>query len=89
MDGSYSSITKTRRKRKNFENVIRNIDKIIIGKYEIEAWYYSPFPPEFTCDKSLFICEFCLKYMSKKETLIDHIVSLFINIIYFNKFIFL
>ena len=62
---------------------IKNIDKIIIGNYEIEAWYYSPFPSEFTQNKCLYICEFCLKYMSKKETLISHLVSKYLILLIF------
>ncbi len=62
--------------KENAENVIKikNIDKIIIGYYEIETWYYSPYPQEFTANKILFICEFCLKYFRKKSTLTKHSV---------------
>ena len=45
-----------------------------MGYYEIDTWYYSPYPSEFTNNKILYICEFCLKYMSKKSTLIRHMV---------------
>jgi histone acetyltransferase MYST1 len=54
---------------------IKNIDKIILGYYEIDTWYYSPYPLEFTSNKVLYICEFCLKYMRKKSTLIKHMVT--------------
>jgi len=53
---------------------IKNIEIIVIGKYEIEAWYYSPFPTQFQHSKYLYFCEFCLKYMKKKESLVNHIV---------------
>ena len=53
---------------------IKNIDKIILGYYEIESWYYSPYPAEFVINKILFICEFCLKYFRKKSTLVKHMV---------------
>lgn len=32
-----------------------------MGRYEMEAWYYSPFPPEYSDTERLFVCEFCLK----------------------------
>lgn len=52
---------------------VKNIHQIQIGKFEIDTWYYSPFPEEFTSDcTKLYICEFCLKYMKKKESWINH-----------------
>jgi len=51
---------------------IKNINTIEIGRYEVDTWYFSPYPEEFAkCDK-LYICEFCLKYMKKKKTLARH-----------------
>ena len=52
---------------------IRNIEKIIIGYYSIEAWYYSPYPANYTEQKVLYICEHCLKYFKYKNTLIRHL----------------
>ena len=52
---------------------IRNIEKIIIGYYSIEAWYFSPYPSNFTSQKVLYICEHCLKYFKFKNTLIHHL----------------
>lgn len=26
---------------------MKNIEKIELGRYEMETWYYSPFPPEY------------------------------------------
>jgi len=51
---------------------VKNINTIEIGRYEVDTWYFSPYPEEFSkCDK-LYICEFCLKYMKKKKTLNRH-----------------
>lgn len=51
---------------------VKNINVIELGRYEVDTWYFSPYPEEFAkCDK-LFICEFCLKYMKKKKTLTRH-----------------
>jgi len=51
---------------------VKNINTIELGRYEIDTWYFSPYPEEFAkCDK-LYICEFCLKYMKKKKTLQRH-----------------
>ncbi|MCO5603996.1 hypothetical protein L7F22_058153 [Adiantum nelumboides] len=51
---------------------VKNISKIELGKYEIDTWYFSPFPPEYSnCDK-LFFCEFCLNFLKRKEQLTRH-----------------
>lgn len=37
---------------------------ISFGGYEVETWYAAPYPEEYSRNKVLYICEFCLKYMS-------------------------
>lgn len=45
---------------------------IELGRYEIDTWYYSPYPDEY-CDRDqLFLCEYCLKYMRTRRTLLRH-----------------
>jgi len=51
---------------------VKNLDCIQIGKYLVDAWYYSPYPDEFVQDRKLYICEFCLKYMRFPQTLERH-----------------
>ncbi|CAM9207902.1 unnamed protein product, partial [Lampetra fluviatilis] len=46
---------------------VKYVDKIQVGRYEIDAWYFSPFPDEYGKQPRLWVCEFCLKYM-KLET---------------------
>ena len=41
---------------------VKNLDKLQIGKHEVEAWYFSPYPLEFAYIPTLYICEFCLLY---------------------------
>uniref|UniRef100_A0A8C9S1Q0 histone acetyltransferase n=1 Tax=Scleropages formosus TaxID=113540 RepID=A0A8C9S1Q0_SCLFO len=45
---------------------------IDFGKYEIQTWYSSPYPPEYSRLRKLYICEFCLKYMRSKNILQRH-----------------
>lgn len=46
---------------------VKNLDKIQMGKHEVEAWYFSPYPIEFAHVPTLYICEFCLSfYVSEK-----------------------
>jgi histone acetyltransferase MYST1 len=54
---------------------VKYVDKIQIGKYEIDAWYFSPFPDEYGKQTKLWICEYCLKYMKYEHTFCDHMVS--------------
>ncbi|XP_015237671.1 PREDICTED: histone acetyltransferase KAT6B isoform X5 [Cyprinodon variegatus] len=45
---------------------------IEFGKYEIQTWYSSPYPPEYSRLQKLYLCEFCLKYMRSKNILLRH-----------------
>ena len=40
------------------------IKAVYFGGYEIETWYAAPYPEEYSRNRVLFLCEFCLKYMS-------------------------
>lgn len=52
---------------------VKNIQQVIIGKYEIQAWYFSPYPAEFAKDVDrLYVCEKCLKYMKEETLYADH-----------------
>ena len=51
---------------------VKNIQTVELGKYEMETWYYSPYPEEFSKCNKLFLCEFCLKYFRKSKTLERH-----------------
>ncbi|KAG9508950.1 Histone acetyltransferase KAT7 [Fragariocoptes setiger] len=46
---------------------------IELGRYEIDVWYNSPYPEEYRYLPKLFICEYCLKYMTSAEVLKRHI----------------
>ena len=41
---------------------VRNLEKIQMGLHEIEPWYFSPYPAEFTDCDMVYICGFCLSY---------------------------
>lgn len=40
------------------------ISKIQFRHFEIDTWYTSPYPEEYSQSKILYICEHCLKYMN-------------------------
>lgn len=41
---------------------VRNLSRIQMGQYEMEPWYFSPYPVEFSEADVMHICEFCLSY---------------------------
>eukprot|EP00039_Didymoeca_costata_P009469 m.125452 g.125452 ORF g.125452 m.125452 type:complete len:578 (+) comp14496_c0_seq1:190-1923(+) len=52
---------------------IKYINTIQIGEFEVDAWYFSPYPEDFGKASKLYICEWCLKYMQKKHSLESHV----------------
>jgi MOZ/SAS family/MYST family zinc finger domain len=51
---------------------VKNIEKIVMGSWEVAVWYYSPFPDEYSDVETLYVCEFCLTYMKKRKSLVKH-----------------
>lgn len=51
---------------------VKNIQTIQLGLYEIDCWYFSPYPNEYSSAHRLYICEKCLKYMQYAQTLFKH-----------------
>lgn len=48
------------------------IEKIQFGDFCINTWYSSPFPEEFSRCNTLYICEFCLKYLGSPTSYDRH-----------------
>ncbi|RPA96623.1 hypothetical protein L873DRAFT_1772477 [Choiromyces venosus 120613-1] len=51
---------------------VRNLSKLQIGKYEVEPWYFSPYPVEYTEEEMVYICEFCLSYFGEERRFQRH-----------------
>lgn len=51
---------------------VKYIDKLRIGRYEIDTWYFSPYPDEYGKVGTLYICEYCLIYMKLGRTYRTH-----------------
>ncbi|RPA81641.1 hypothetical protein BJ508DRAFT_369776 [Ascobolus immersus RN42] len=51
---------------------VRNLSRLQIGLYELEPWYFSPYPPELTSSPILHICEFCLSYFGCPTRFLRH-----------------
>ncbi|KAI9797434.1 MAG: Histone acetyltransferase [Piccolia ochrophora] len=41
---------------------VRNLSRVQMGKHEMEPWYFSPYPVDFTENDMVYVCEFCLSY---------------------------
>ena len=51
---------------------VKNLNRLQIGKHEVEAWYFSPYPQEYAHLDVLYICEFCLSYFPSPVMLRRH-----------------
>ncbi|CDZ98268.1 histone acetyltransferase esa1 [Phaffia rhodozyma] len=51
---------------------VKNLNKLQIGKHEVEAWYFSPYPSEFAHLPVLYICEMCLSFWPSPLMLSRH-----------------
>ena len=49
--------------------------QIQLGPYLLKSWYSSPYPQEYASLPVLYICEFCLKYMSSANILTRHLMK--------------
>ncbi|ROT43339.1 hypothetical protein SODALDRAFT_289286 [Sodiomyces alkalinus F11] len=52
------------RKLKKNSGPASHIECIEFGGWEIDTWYAAPYPEEYSRNRILYICEFCLKYMN-------------------------
>ncbi|KAL0934197.1 moz sas family protein [Colletotrichum truncatum] len=52
------------KKSKKSSGPASQIECIDFGGWEIDTWYAAPYPEEYSRNRTLYICEFCLKYMN-------------------------
>jgi hypothetical protein len=60
---------------------IKYINKVQLGKYEIDTWYFSPFPAEYQKESKIWICEYCLKYSKLEKSFKYHMVCSYLNLL--------
>ncbi|KAH3902334.1 probable Histone acetyltransferase ESA1 [Saccharomycodes ludwigii] len=46
---------------------IRNLNKVIMGEYEIEPWYFSPYPVDLIDKDVIYIDDFTLQYFGSQK----------------------
>lgn len=51
---------------------VKNLNRLQIGQYEVEAWYFSPYPKEYAHLPILYLCEFCLSFFPSSLILSRH-----------------
>jgi histone acetyltransferase HTATIP len=51
---------------------VKNLNRLQIGKHEVDAWYFSPYPKEYAHLPILYICEFCLSFFPSQMMLARH-----------------
>jgi histone acetyltransferase MYST1 len=66
--GGHGNFTEEDIKAHEEATKVKNIEKIIIGQYEVTTWYYSPFPQEYSTKYDvLYFCEFCLAFFGHQS----------------------
>ncbi|KAF9887034.1 Histone acetyltransferase [Aspergillus nanangensis] len=51
---------------------VRNLNRLQMGKYDIEPWYFSPYPASFSDVDMIYIDEFCLSYFDDRRAFERH-----------------
>jgi histone acetyltransferase HTATIP len=51
---------------------VRNLNRIQMGKHEIEPWYFSPYPASFSDVDMVYVDEFCLSYFGDQRSFERH-----------------
>ena len=51
---------------------VKNLNRLQIGRHEVDAWYFSPYPKEYAHLPVLYICEFCLSFFPSPMMLSRH-----------------
>lgn len=52
---------------------VKNIERIELGRFEMETWYYSPFPPEYRECRKLYFCEYDLHFFKQRHQMLRHL----------------
>jgi len=55
---------------------VKNVNTIILGRAQMDTWYFSPYPKELFMNGSsldkMYLCEFCLKFFAREVELERH-----------------
>jgi histone acetyltransferase MYST1 len=48
---------------------VKNINRVVMGRWQMETWYFSPFGKEYDGTDVLYVCEFDLNFFARREQL--------------------
>ena len=71
----YSSLEPSRQSKQ--ATTASKIKCVNFGGWEIDTWHAAPYPEEYSKNRVLYICEFCLKYMNSDYVAWRHKVRAF------------
>lgn len=71
-EGATASEKKEAEKEHEEATKVKNIQTIVLDRYAIDTWYYSPFPGDYSQYSTLYICGFCLKFVRTQAALNRH-----------------
>ncbi|DBA83233.1 TPA: nucleoside triphosphate pyrophosphohydrolase ham1 [Trebouxia sp. C0005] len=52
---------------------VKNVERIELGRYEMETWYFSPLPQEYNMCKMLYFCEYDLMFFKERQQMLQHL----------------
>ncbi|VDL70878.1 unnamed protein product [Nippostrongylus brasiliensis] len=52
---------------------VKYIEVVRYGEFEMDTWYFSPYPEEYGKERYLFICDKCLLYMRQERAFKMHL----------------
>lgn len=71
-DNEHAGIDKEYLREHEENTKLKTINKIKMGKYLVDTWYFSPYPKEYQNIDTLYICEFCLSFFKEEGELTRH-----------------
>lgn len=48
------------------------VQRVYLGKFSMDTWYYSPFPPEYEGYHELWFCEYTLRFFRSRDGWLRH-----------------
>ncbi|RKP03716.1 hypothetical protein CXG81DRAFT_9168, partial [Caulochytrium protostelioides] len=51
---------------------VKNLNRIQMGRHDVETWYFSAYPEKYCYQDLLYICEFCLEPLGTKKMFERH-----------------
>eukprot|EP00768_Dysnectes_brevis_P000349 gnl/Dysnectes_brevis/1076_a1201_1793.p1 GENE.gnl/Dysnectes_brevis/1076_a1201_1793~~gnl/Dysnectes_brevis/1076_a1201_1793.p1 ORF type:complete len:277 (+),score=87.79 gnl/Dysnectes_brevis/1076_a1201_1793:193-1023(+) len=62
-------------KHQHLMALAKNIQRVVLGPYEMDAWYFSPYPDEFGRCAVIYVCPVCLRYLRSPRAYQRHLTK--------------